>query len=408
MVNPEPEQETTASPPENPFDPMIPGHVVVPEAEADRALALLDELHPSQAHLLDEGELAGRACGGRGLDDGEARALAAIAERIAYFRLEDETAEGTLETIRALREAELDARPYFYCWPFNHWDLQPGEDLQTVGSVPTELSDLGERDDRADAWPVYVVDSGYDTANPWAGGALQNVSFDGPHGGDPAHGTFVTALIGALAPGAHIRVYETDLNHQMPAPAAGQNPVNAANELAVGVQIQKAIDAHGSGNGPGVLNLSLGTYETHIQTSGTKQSLVPLTLESVLAQADDEMVIVAAGGNELPHLWKGDIAYPASDPRVLGIGAGDADGDQPLRWYLWFGPGRTRVEQATKHPSLEALAPGLDLQSPVGAGYACWSGSSFAAALYSGYLAGNAGAAPAESKSPYPSALFCS
>lgn len=182
----------------------------------------------------------------------------------------------------------------------------------------------------------------------------------------------------------------------------------AANELALGVQIQKAIAAHGSGNGPGVLNLSLGTYETHIQVSGATQSLVPLTLESVLAQADDELRIVAAGGNELPHLWNGDIAYPASSSRVLGIGAGDADGDQPLSWYLWLGPGRTRVDQGPKHPSLEALAPGLDLQAPIGPGYACWSGSSFAAALYSGYLAANAGGVPAESKSAYVSALFCS
>lgn len=406
MESAEPDQKTTTSPPENPFDPMIPGHVVVPEAEADRAFGLLDQLHPDRTYLLDEGELAGRACGGRDLDEGEEAALAAIAERIAYFRLEDATAEGTLDTIRRLREAELDARPYFYCWPFNHWDLQPGEDRQTVGSVPTDLADLGAETGGGNTWPVYVVDSGYDPGNPWAGGALQNVSFDGPHGGDPAHGTFVTALIGAVAPGAQIRVYETDLNHQMPAPAAGQNTVSAANELAVGVQIQKAIDAHGSGNGPGVLNLSLGTYETHIQLSGTSQSLVPLTLESVLAQADDEMVIVAAGGNELPHLWKGDIAYPASASRVLGIGAGDADGGQTLRWYLWLGPGRTRVEQATKHPSLEALAPGLDLQAPDGAGYARWSGSSFAAALYSGYLAANAGSAPAESKADYPLALF--
>lgn len=407
MLNPEPEQETTPSPLENPFDPVIPGHVVVPEAEAGRALDLLNELHPDRTYLLDEGELAGRACGGRDLDEGEEAALAAIAERIAYFRLEDATAEETLEAIRGLREADLDARPYFYCWPFNHWDLQPGEDRRTVSSVPTGLAALGSQTGGGGTWPIYVVDSGYDTGNPWAGGALQNVGFDGPHGGDPAHGTFVTALIGALAPEARIEVYETDLNHQMPAPAGNQNTVNAANELAVGVQIQKAIDAHGRG-GPGVLNLSLGTYETHIQMPGTTQTLVPLTLESVLAQADDELVIVAAGGNELPHLWQGDIAYPASHPRVLGIGAGDADGDQQLRWYLWLGPGRTRVAQATKHPNLEALAPGLDLQSPDGAGYACWSGSSFAAALYSGYLAANAGAAPAESKASYPSALFCS
>ena len=111
----------------------------------------------------------------------------------------------------------------------------------------------------------------------------------------------------------------------------------------------------------------------------------------------------------MSHQWRGSIAYPASDSRVRGIGAGGADDRfEPLRWYLWIGERRMRMHQDTTHPDLEALAPGLDLQAPIGGDrYACWSGSSFAAALYSGYLAANGGAEPSESKSPYPRALFC-
>jgi hypothetical protein len=392
-------------PPTDPFDPeeqpIIPGRIVVRRDQVGEARRVIPALRE-----IDIGEVLMASFGTEELGARERGAFEAIWEDIAYLALDSNDAETTLQAVDDLQDEGIDdARPMFYCWVLNHWSAQPG-----VKPADASTIDMTRWNRVRDAsWPVWVVDSGYDDKNPWTtppDGPLSNlVEFD-DGGGDPAiraHGTFVTGLVRAMSPNSPIMVLRTDFSHE---------DGTKSDELAVGVKLRRAIDEYADSYAGqhAVINLSLGTYAAFTQTA---KAMVPLTLEdqiSKAAQYKDTLTLVAAAGNEWSHANNGDVAYPASDPRVKAVGAGDSDaGDKPLDWVLWIGENREKWIFKPL-PSGLALSPGNNIVAPTGkgfmtspsdTGFASWSGSSFAAALYSGRLAATGDKQPDQTKDAY-------
>ena len=181
---------------------------------------------------------------------------------------------------------------------------------------------------------------------------------------DPAagHGTFIAGLIQQVAPGTAIT-----LQRVLHAEGDGDE-----------VQIAAAIDALPDPPvGGALLSLSFGGYALE----------EPGLLAAAVARAQDRgYVVVASAGNDAtcrPTL-------PASLPGVISVGAVGPHGPAPFSNY---------------GPWVRACAPGVDLVStffagwngddpgtPDGdpddyAGWACWSGTSFAAPVVVGALA---------------------
>jgi hypothetical protein len=181
---------------------------------------------------------------------------------------------------------------------------------------------------------------------------------------DPAagHGTFIAGLIQQVAPGTAIT-----LRRVLHAEGDGDE-----------VQIAGAIDALPDPPDTGaLLNLSFGGYALD----------QPDLLAAAVARAQDRgYVVVASAGNDgtcRPTL-------PASLPGVVSVGAVGPHGPAPFSNY---------------GPWVRACAPGVDLVSTFFAGWngdapvveekdpddytgwACWSGTSFAAPIVVGALA---------------------
>jgi Subtilase family len=176
------------------------------------------------------------------------------------------------------------------------------------------------------------------------------------------HGTFVAGLIEQVAPGTSI-----DLRRVLHAQGDGDE-----------VQIASAIDALPDPPSTGaLLNLSFGGYAMEH----------PGLLASAVAGAQDRgYVVVASAGNDGTCR----PTYPAALPGVVAVGAIGPHGPAP---FSNFGPW------------VRACAPGVDLVSTFFAGWngdasivsgadpddfsgwACWSGTSFAAPVVVGALA---------------------
>ena len=380
--------------------PIIPGRLVVPRARAgDAAEALgLNELTPDQLILRDlavpadpvlgddivelpESDLT--ALGDRKVLDDDREVLDEVLEDVAFFDTSARKKRETIAAVIGLRSDHgIDARPMFYCWALNHWDAQPGRHQDLSHSpLPAPVVDPGRA-----GWPVWVIDTGYDTSNVWHDqlSATRQIKPDDSRGGDDRdHGTFVTALIASMSPKSTINVLRTGFQH---AP-------HKSNELAVGVKLKQAINQYQSTRPKhgGVINLSLGTYAAYVQAPGRPdEKLDPLTLNTQLQHAAlDGLRVVAAAGNEWSHVNQVEIAYPASSKHAIAVGAGYAKDDRAqMEWTSWVGQGHNPRFEAPPDPSIAVLAPGVDLKGPIARDrFAAWSGSSFATALYSGYLA---------------------
>ena len=93
-------------------------------------------------------------------------------------------------------------------------------------------------------------------------------------------------------------------------------------------------------------------------------------LEDVIAAADQRgLILVAATGNNR----RKQVAYPASDPRVIAITAVDAR--------------KRSYNRANSGPEVDFAAPGVDILTPKRRGTAFSSGTSFAAAIATGIIA---------------------
>ena len=210
---------------------------------------------------------------------------------------------------------------------------------------------------------VAVLDTGADTAHPVLAGRTlpawnyvddtadvsdvpQGVDSDGDGVRDAAvgHGTFVSGLVGLVAPRAQIL------------PARVLNSDGVGNTLAVAEAIVDAVRA-----GADVINLSFGTSE-EVDSK--------VVAEALRVAENNKVVVVSAAGNTrstVPH-------FPASASTVCGVAA--------------LGAGSQLAYFSNRGPWVEVAAPGDQLVGPMpGGGYAVWSGSSMSSALVSGQAA---------------------
>jgi len=225
------------------------------------------------------------------------------------------------------------------------------------------------------AWPltrgsgivVAVIDSGVSTTHPsLEGQVLRGHDFVQPGGvGDcdeVAHGTFVAGIIAGkqlansgfygVAPGAKIlpiRVMRDD-----------QKSVDAGLPLTIAAAIDLAVQ-----KGAQVINLSLVTQLTPQLTAA---------VEKAVAQ---DVIVVAAAGNEGASQGRGQPAYPAALDGVIAVAGIDED--------------EKRVSTSTTGRYVDVAAPGfrIDGPAPQGGGFGRreGGGTSFAAAYVSGVAA---------------------
>lgn len=170
------------------------------------------------------------------------------------------------------------------------------------------------------------------------------------------HGTFICGLVNRLLPGQPIDVQKV------------LDPLGFGDDVTLALGLSEA-------RGP-VLNLSLGGY--------TVDDRPPIALEAALSRLGRDRVVVAAAGNngsDRPF-------WPAACKGVLGVAALDTTGGTP-KAAAFSNRGRW----------VDVCAPGVDLHSTyvrgvqdIGGpqefeGFACWSGTSFAAPLVAAGIA---------------------
>ncbi len=225
--------------------------------------------------------------------------------------------------------------------------------------------------------------------NPWlAGGYLAAAGdlIEDPAPGQPpllaseGHATFAAGLILHRAPGAQLDV----------------RPVLDAKELGRVWDVAKTI-ADFVGSGVDILNLSFGCY--------TDDGRPPLVLARAVSRVSPEILLVAAAGNHggvhnaANGLTPTTPMWPAAFDDVVAVTAGTvANGKRHLApfspklpWVDVIAPGEhvestfltspVRLSSSgNRHPTHRATAT-------FAGGFACWAGTSFAAASVSGAVA---------------------
>jgi hypothetical protein len=195
---------------------------------------------------------------------------------------------------------------------------------------------------------------------------------------EAGHGLFVAGLVRRMAPQARL-VFLKALNSD-----------GVGTELGVARAIRSAISRNVD-----LINLSLGFY--------TVLDATPAGVEAAVADAlDAGIVVVAAAGND----GVSSPAYPAYFPGVTGVGALGTDGSSVADfsnhgpWVNVFAPGE-QVQSAFVRGREDAATTDDGTADRFRSNTALWSGTSFACASVSGYLAGVLaqlpdGATPAE------------
>ncbi len=205
--------------------------------------------------------------------------------------------------------------------------------------------------------PVTIIDSGIDVTHPEFLGRANTVTLNDqePAGIGGEHGTGVGSVVAAPANGLGlVGVYPEALLRSWDA-AKGQGTQLETSQIVQGILAA-------ANDGPGVVNLSLGSDEN----------------ETVIEQAIYEAVrkgtlVVAASGNS------GDtdnpLGYPASIPHVLTVGASDASNLIPAF--------------SSRSRFVDLVAPGvtIPIATAIGKGWTTADGTSFAAPLVSGAAA---------------------
>jgi hypothetical protein len=218
-------------------------------------------------------------------------------------------------------------------------------------TAPGEVDEAGQ--------PVHHID-------------LLDANHDGFLDVEAAHGFFVAGIVRRLAPSARL-VFLKALNSD-----------GVGTELGVARAIRWATE-----RGVDIINLSLGFY--------TLNNATPSGVAAAVADARARgIAVVAAAGNDDCD----DRTYPAALPGVVGVGALDAKTAARAgfsnhgEWVNVYAPGQ-RV-QSTFVRGKEDPATTDDGGSDVfTSNTALWSGTSFACAQVTGYLAAAlAGAAP--------------
>jgi len=249
------------------------------------------------------------------------------------------------DTPRALRQLQ-DADPAG-AYDFNHLYIESGALTARADPVPA-----APREGVTAAVTVGLIDSGVDTAHEvFAGVTLHPHGCDGREVPD-AHGTAVASLLVGRAPALHGAapggtLYAADVY-------CGRTTGGAAD--AVAEAFNWLVREHVP-----VINVSL---------VGPPNRLLEKLIAQVVANGH---IVVAAVGNDGPAAPP---LYPAAWPGVVGVTAVDA---------------RARIlPEAERGMQVKFAAPGADMAAArTGQGYVLVRGTSFAAPLVAGLLAGH-------------------
>jgi subtilisin family serine protease len=204
--------------------------------------------------------------------------------------------------------------------------------------------------------PVVIVDSGLDATHPLFVGR-PNLTLLNPQttrGGEEDHGTEVGSVIGAgSAALGMVGVYPDAVLESWDA-----SPFSLITDTEAVLGIEKATSL-----GPAVINLSWGSFES--------DSFVEQAVEAAYKGGS---LVVAAVGNERGH--GSSLAYPASYPHVLSVGATDEND--------------AVTDFSSASPHLDLVAPGQDIVAAdpqAAGGFSSVDGTSFAAPLVAGAAA---------------------
>ena len=205
--------------------------------------------------------------------------------------------------------------------------------------------------------PVTIVDSGIDVTHPEYLGRANTVTLNAqePAGIGGEHGTAVGSVVGAPVNGlGTVGIYPEALLRSWDA-AKGEGTRLDTSEIAQGILAA-------ANDGPGVINLSLGSNERE------------LVIEQAVYQAVRKgSLVVAASGND------GDagnpLGYPASIPHVLTVGATGRDDHV------------TSFSSRSRFVDLAAPGESIAIATARGKGYQSGDGTSFAAPIVSGAAA---------------------
>ncbi len=269
--------------------------------------------------------------------------------------------------------------------------VRPGEDPEFSQPVPELLAAAHATSSATDGLGrgirIGVIDTGVDPAALEAAMLQRQVKYArasdvdtladptatseallGPAAG---HGTFISSLICAVAPGASVRTYRV------------ASTLGLADEADIARGIRRAVKdkVH-------VINLSLGGYPFVESTEGLTLPAFSL-LEAAIAEIPENIAVVAAAGNS----GSCDRFYPAAFPGVIGVAALDAEnllwehsnyGD----WVRACAPGvglRGLFVRGKENPVYDPDGQPEEWSDPIN--FATWSGTSFAAPLVAAQIA---------------------
>ncbi|WP_327090735.1 S8/S53 family peptidase [Nonomuraea sp. NBC_01738] len=208
---------------------------------------------------------------------------------------------------------------------------------------------------------IGLLDTGV-AGHPWWDGApwytdLGREAADATEGAQAGHGTFIAGLLMRAAPGA-------------------------------GLRVARVLDGEGLGDEAGIARALFRLRERPVQVVNlsfgghTFDDKPPTILTDALGCLPDTVAVACAGNTAGTRPF-----WPAALPGVIGVGAADATQEH-------------RAPFSSHGPWVDACARGewlasTFLEAGEFAGYATWSGTSFAAALVTGAVADAARERPA-------------
>lgn len=230
-------------------------------------------------------------------------------------------------------------------------------------TIATPGDDAGEPcGDAGEGVRIVVLDTGYTQGHKWLdacvdedGAVLEQLdalAADGALDDEAGHGTFIAGIINRVAPRARITARQVLLSDGW------------GDEVSIATAITEHADAD-------IMNLSLGAY--------TLDNLPPIGLMNALRHVPRTSVVVAAAGNagtDVPF-------WPAALKQVVAVAAVDKAGQRSV--YSNYGHW---VDCATPGDDVISTFPNFDPGdgNPF-QGWACWSGTSFAAPYLAGLIA---------------------
>ena len=328
---------------------VVPGHILVDDEHAQATRALL------------------------GPDfSGPERITCPSGTPLPVVRFNSQTADLAVTT-DALHDAGIPAN-FSYVTPSGPYMKSAGGAEYPSGATP-EMSEQEQNGVGEGCIRVAIIDTGINvTDTEWGKQWLRGVTVTdgnrdplnaiskGPLDNGGGHGTFVAGIIRQIAPKAQIRIYR----------ALDSDGVGS--EEAVACAILKAVD-----DGVDIINLSLGTE--------TYKDRPPVALNAALELVPEEVVVVAAAGND----GSSRPNWPAAFKRVVAV----AGLDQDLKRTQWSNRGSWIDMSTVGEGVVSTFVVGFESKKedpdpedwrPT-APWAMWTGTSFAAPQIVGLIA---------------------